>query len=185
MIKYRPEDYCWCSERKDNPHTGECLKCNKKLMVDQVRRDEEAKAADRANQIVDQAIRSMKFCWSICGESYKGNFDTRDEAIEEAVKHLTSDLKTRPMFEDEWRHEVWTGSVVPIRADHFEFDADNICDTLAVQAFDAVGDMVRDWPGPPDKDLILDIESAVASFVGRVGIPFWRVGHIECVMREF
>lgn len=81
---------------------------------------------------MNQEIKEGQWCYSESQEIYRGNFDSKEEAILEGVAGC--DLTEGSVL-----------SVAQIKKYHPAVDTENVIETLVCQASDECGETVEDW----------------------------------------
>jgi len=71
------------------------------------------------------------YCYSTDEEQFRGEFNTREEALAEA--------------RDGRREAVWTAKCKPINIHRFFPDGDSVIEDMHERAYEEVGDVAEDW----------------------------------------
>jgi hypothetical protein len=119
---------------------------------------------------------TKKFCFSSNQETYQGNYDTREEAVMEAIDH--EDLAEGST--------VWTGELKAIEVKRLIPRASYLIEQMQEAAVEEVGEVVEGWLDHTSKEAADDLRSRVAEAVSAWldadpsrQIHFWGVEHIQ------
>lgn len=110
---------------------------------------------------------SIKYCYSTNGENFDGDFDSREEAIYEAVC----------LFNLEVGQVVFTAESAPISARQL-IRADHVIDNIQCAAADLAGEAGADYLSCVSTEHMYELESIISEWMERVD-PVYFFGVID------
>ena len=86
------------------------------------------------------------------GELFRGSFDTIEQAIKNTIND--EDLKVGDHFD-----------LGEIQSYEYNFDADDVIETLAERAYDEVGEAGEDWLASLPEDIVADLNTGLDELI--------------------